>query len=122
MESIKGPKLAQVRERPATLFTAFLATLGFSASVVFAQGNLGETAPKLGFKSVLGQYQSFGDQSLRPWQESNAVVEKIGGWRVYAKEANQKEISIEAVQSPAIKTADPANGKTESHGHHGRRP
>jgi len=56
-----------------------------------------------------------------PWQETNAVVEKIGGWRVYAKEASQKDLPFEAIQSPAIKPADPATGKTDSHGHHGSR-
>ena len=44
---------------------------------------------RLEYHSVLTQYQPYREQVLIPWRESNDTVAKIGGWRVYAKEARQ---------------------------------
>ncbi len=44
---------------------------------------------RLEYHSVLVQYQPYREQVLIPWRESNDTVAKIGGWRVYAKEARQ---------------------------------
>jgi hypothetical protein len=45
------------------------------------------TAAALPYRSVFDGYQPFTDQKVLPWKETNATVEKIGGWRAYAKEA-----------------------------------
>ncbi|PHV00186.1 hypothetical protein CSQ88_18620 [Iodobacter sp. BJB302] len=44
---------------------------------------------RLEYHSVLVQYQPYREQVLIPWREANDTVAKIGGWRVYAKEARQ---------------------------------
>lgn len=41
----------------------------------------------LPYASAFEGYQAFSDEKPRPWKESNATVERIGGWRAYAKEA-----------------------------------
>lgn len=70
----------------------------------------------LQYRSVFTQYQGFSDQPVAPWVDTNATVEKIGGWRVYAKEAREPD-TAEKTDKP---TSTPAN--TGAHGEHGRKP
>ncbi len=79
-----GPACRGLWARPA----AVCATLLLAVSLTLAQTDSGGTAPRLSYQSVLSDYQGFNDQTLMPWRESNALVEKIGGWRVYAREAS----------------------------------
>ncbi len=58
---------------------------------------------QLHYNSVFTGYQAFNDQPVAPWRTTNDTVEKIGGWRAYAKEA-------------ALPDAPPA------HGNHGAKP
>jgi len=39
------------------------------------------------YVSVLAQYQPYAEQAIASWPEANATVQRIGGWREYAKEA-----------------------------------
>jgi len=39
------------------------------------------------YVSVLAQYQPYAEQALASWPEANATVQRIGGWRAYAKES-----------------------------------
>jgi hypothetical protein len=57
----------------------------------------------LEYHSVLTQYQAYREQTLIPWVEANDTVARIGGWRVYAKEAQmppqaQPAVNVEAKQ------------------------
>lgn len=38
------------------------------------------------YVSVLAQYQPYAEQALASWPEANATVQRIGGWRAYARE------------------------------------
>ena len=69
-----------------------------------------ETA--LPYRSVFSDYQKFSDESVAPWQQTNATVEKIGGWRVYAKEARQPDAEDKTNASP----------DTGAHSGHGGKP
>lgn len=44
----------------------------------------------LQYRSVIGAYQTYVDQSVQPWREANDRVQRIGGWRAYAKEIADK--------------------------------
>jgi hypothetical protein len=55
------------------------ATLGASA--------VPEGASGLQYVSALGQYQAYAEQAVTSWPQANATVQRIGGWRAYAKEA-----------------------------------
>lgn len=84
-----------------------------SASVALAQENFGAAAPKLKYRSVFNQYQGFSEQPVAPWRGTNDAVEKIGGWRVYAREARQPDAADKATATP---------GNTDMPSEHGRKP
>ena len=81
------------------------------ASVALAQENSAATTPKLEYRSVFNQYQGYREQPVAPWRGTNDAVEKIGGWRVYAREARQAADKT---------TATPRNTDTPSE--QGRKP
>ena len=61
----------------------------------------GETAAPeaiaLQYASVLAQYQRYAEQAVASWPDANAAVQRIGGWRAYAKE----------MQAPASASPEP---------------
>lgn len=42
-----------------------------------------------GFRSALDSYQPYTDEKIRSWKDANDTTARIGGWRAYAKEAQQ---------------------------------
>ena len=52
-------------------------------------GNAKALAPPLVYRSPFSTYRAQGDAALLPWREANDRVRAIGGWRVYAREAQQ---------------------------------
>ena len=71
-----------------------------SAAVVLAQENSAAAAPKLKYRSVFNQYQGYSEQTVAPWRGTNDAVEKIGGWRVYAREARQPDGADKTAATP----------------------
>jgi hypothetical protein len=51
---------------------------------------------QLQYFSVFTHYQSFREQPLLSWQESNDNVGKIGGWRFYARDAKLPDTGASA--------------------------
>ncbi len=47
--------------------------------------------PELNYRSALETYRRFVDDPPIPWREANETVNRIGGWRAYAREASQPE-------------------------------
>lgn len=41
------------------------------------------------FRSALDGYQPHTDEKIRSWKDANDTTARIGGWRAYAKEAQQ---------------------------------
>lgn len=70
--------------------------------------------PALAYVSPLARYKPAGDVSLTPWKEANDTVARIGGWRVYAREAHPPEPASSA-PAPAPAASQPVPG----HGKHG---
>lgn len=89
------PVLAQVKPPPA----AQTPTSAASAATVRGARTL------LPYTSAFEGYQPFNHEKLNPWKESNATVEKIGGWRAYAKEAAKPQSKHD--HAPAAKPASP---------------
>ena len=54
----------------------------------------------LGYESVFARYKSYRDEKTGSWREANDTVERIGGWRAYAKEAQQPEAATPAKPNP----------------------
>ena len=41
---------------------------------------------RLDFRSAFDGYRAFADETVAPWRDTNDLVGRIGGWRVYARE------------------------------------
>lgn len=98
-------------------WASVLALVALGATAASAQPRA-EVAPSLAlpYRSVFDGYQRFNEQPLASWSQSNATVEKIGGWRVYAKEARQPDTS-DSAKKPAA-----PNPKPGGHDAHGGKP
>lgn len=58
------------------------------------------SVPALSYESSFSQYRRLGNEKPVSWREANDTVSRIGGWRVYAREAQQPD------PAPAAKPAD----------------
>ena len=59
------------------------------------------SVPVVSYESSFSQYRRLGDEKPVSWREANDTVARIGGWRVYAREAQQPD------PAPAAKPAEP---------------
>lgn len=87
--------------KPCALPAALLA--GFCSSALTAQAQSTVPAarpdpldpkasvPTLIYESPFSQYRRLGDEKPISWREANDTVTRIGGWRVYAREAQQPD-------------------------------
>lgn len=78
------------------------------------------------FRSAMDGYQPFSDEKLVPWRDANDNVGRIGGWRVYAREAQEGATGSKAAPpapatgGPAARPASPATSPSNPHSGHGR--
>lgn len=91
-----NPKLA------ATAFGALLATTAWAQSTA----TLPPSAPNTGTPSAFAGYKALTDEPVENWKTANDKVAKIGGWREYAKQAQQPADQPASVATG--KAADPA--------------
>ena len=108
------------RRRTACALTSLLLAL-LIASPALAQPTtttradpLDPTAqvPATRHESSLAQFRRMGDDKPVPWREANDAVARIGGWRVYAREAQQPDPGTaekKPAASPAPAPAAPAS-------------
>lgn len=83
-----------------------MAALGASAQSA-APAERAPRAQAAPYRSTLERYQPFADEKVLPWKQSNETVDKIGGWRAYAKEAQDAAAADD--QAPAGRPASPAS-------------
>lgn len=69
--------------------------------------NPGAAVPAATHATALARYRSAGDAKVGSWREANDTVARIGGWRVYAREAAQPE----AVPAPAASQPTSGSGR-----------
>lgn len=105
--------------------TAFGALAALSVGAQTARPNAAETpAPHssatVSYQSAFDGYQSYSDDKVLSWKESNDTVGKVGGWRVYAREAQGAQPA--AAKNPASGGAAPgvAPAAADPHGGHKR--
>jgi hypothetical protein len=77
------------------------------------------SVPPARHDSALKSYRRFDEVQTAPWRQSNETVERIGGWRSYAREAAAPPAAASAPQAPSApglrsEPAKPAPG----HGGH----
>ena len=53
------------------------------------------------YRSAFEGYPPYNDEKIAPWKESNDTVGKIGGWRAYAKEAQEPQAPGAALPAAA---------------------
>lgn len=68
--------------------------------------NPGTAVPAATHTSALARYRSAGDVKVGSWRDANDTVTRIGGWRVYAREAAQAE----SAPVPAPAASQPPGG------------
>ena len=82
----------------------------------------GASVPQLVYRSPLSGYRVLSDEKAGSWRETNDQVGRIGGWRAYAKEA-QEPGSAGSSAPPAVDKPVPADGgKSMQGGHGGHKP
>lgn len=59
------------------------------------------------YRSAFEGYSPFRDQAIRPWRELNEEVQRIGGWKAYAKESAQAREGEAATKSEETPRAAP---------------
>ena len=59
------------------------------------------------YTSPIANYQPFVDEKVTSWKAANDKVGQIGGWRAYAKEAQQPENT----PAPKAMTPEPQSGQ-----------
>jgi hypothetical protein len=63
--------------------------------------------PSVRYESAFAQFRPLGDGKPVGWREANDAVARIGGWRVYTREAQQPDPA--AVEKPAAPSQAPAS-------------
>ena len=94
IQSIANPGASRAARGVLTSVFVLLAT-----AAAFAQSTTATAPP--GFKSVFEGYQPYSDEKLLAWKEANDKVARAGGWRTYAREAEQATPATDAAAAPA---------------------
>lgn len=76
------------------------------------------SVPALSYVSSFSQYRLLGDEKPVSWRDANDTVTRIGGWRVYAREAQQADPAPTAPSAPAAVPTDKAKPMPAGHGGH----
>ena len=76
------------------------------------------SVPALNYVSSFTQYRLLGDEKPVSWRDANDTVTRIGGWRVYAREAQQPDPAPAAPAASAAVANDKAKPMPAGHGGH----
>jgi hypothetical protein len=96
----------------ALLACAALALIGVPAPA-FAQAaaadplNATAKVPPTAYRSAFTSYRRLSETPVGSWRDANDTVTRIGGWRVYAREASQPEVPASASASGSGSTPAP---------------
>ncbi len=80
-----------------------------------AQANV----PAVAHRSAFARYRPLNDLTPVPWREANETVNRIGGWRAYAREAAAPETAVPS-QAPATPPQAGPTPKPAAEHRHGR--
>ncbi len=71
------------------------------------------SVPSVVHRPAFADYRGYVDQEVGSWKETNDTAGRIGGWRVYAREAREPQPGTPA------DTTKPASGSSGGHAGHG---
>ena len=66
------------------------------------------SVPALAYVSPLARYRWWADDPSVDWREANDRVQRIGGWRTYAREAQAPQTANEAPETREVRTPEMA--------------
>ena len=104
---------------PATLCAlAFAATAQTPPSTARKADPLNPSVavPAVTYESALSRYRRAGEDKAIRWRESNDTAARIGGWRAYAREAQQPEPAASAPDAQPAKPDSKAMPMPQEHG------
>jgi hypothetical protein len=78
----------------------------------------GASVPTVAYVSVFSRYRRTADDNAIPWREANDTAARIGGWRVYAREAQQPDPAASAPAATPAQPATKAMPMPQGHGGH----
>lgn len=67
------------------------------------------------YRSALEGYQPFAEQQTAPWRQSNDTVGRIGGWKAYARDAQEAPAPARAASAAVPVPAPPPAGHGKHH-------
>ena len=70
--------------------------------------NPAASVPRMSYQSSLRDYKPLVEQRVGSWKEANETVNRIGGWRAYAREAAQGDQATPPAGTAAPGEARPA--------------
>ena len=115
------------RLTPATLPVVAAALLAFALAAQ-AQPTAGAAkpdpldakagVPALIYESSFTHYRRLNDEKLVSWRDANDTVARIGGWRVYAREAQQPNPEPLSKPHHAAEPAQTTQPMPANHGGH----
>ena len=73
--------------------------------------------PTAAYSSPLRAYQRFAEPPVAPWRETNELVGQRGGWRTYAREANDPGAAQPAAPGASQPTTSPRPAAGGHSGH-----
>ena len=85
--------------------------------------NAQASVPALVHSSAFAAYRRLSEVPVGSWRDANDLVWRIGGWRVYAREASRQDAPPATAPAgpasgPPAKAAEPARGAPPGHGGH----
>ena len=96
---------------PVTLLVSALSTAAQQAPTRSARPDPLDAkagVPATTYESSFTQYRRLGEEKVVSWREANDNVARIGGWRVYAREAQQPDPAPAAAPAAKPAAATPA--------------
>lgn len=61
------------------------------------------SVPSVVYRSELAGYRPYAEQSVGSWREANEAVNRVGGWRAYAREAREPQPPASPASAPKQK-------------------
>lgn len=96
---------------PSSMALATLLCTGLASAQTASPATV-STPAATGFRSAFEGYQPYTEEKTQAWKEANDTAGRIGGWRAYAKEAQQPAAADNAAPKAAAQPA-PQAGHTK---------
>lgn len=93
------------------LTACIVTNLGVARAIASEPTDTSIITPPVSYRSPFADYRPLGEDRNTPWKDANDTVGKVGGWRVYAREAADAIKAREAAGVSRSKADTPAPAK-----------